>query len=106
MIPDARRVAGRRFLLLSLITLVALTAVRAADPRLVADIRNEWFDGLQRLAPREAPPLPVRVVDVDEAGGRITGEPRSFGSERLSDGAGAEYCHSSTCALGAASMAI
>ena len=64
---DARRLAGRRFLVLSLLTLLALTALRLEDPRPVTELRNAWFDGLQRLAPRDAPALPVRVVDIDEA---------------------------------------
>ena len=67
VIRDARRVAGRRFLVLSLLTLIALTAIRVADPQPVVELRNEWFDGLQRLSPREAQTLPVRVVDIDEA---------------------------------------
>ena len=48
-----------------LLLLVAL--VRLSDPSAVQQVRLAYFDYLQRLMPREAADLPVRVVDIDEA---------------------------------------
>jgi adenylate cyclase len=45
-----------------------LTLVRGTDPGPLQVLRNSGFDGLQRWWPREvADPMPVRVVDIDEA---------------------------------------
>jgi len=54
--------------LFGLLIVLALVAVRAADPYPVAVLREISFDLYQRLKPREIPTdAPVRVVDVDEA---------------------------------------
>lgn len=49
---------------LAIITLLAM--LRLSDPSAVATLRDAYFDQLQRMSPREAPALPVRVVDIDE----------------------------------------
>lgn len=43
-----------------------MSLVRAWDPGPVKSLRESYFDQLQRLAPRQAEDLPVRVVDIDE----------------------------------------
>lgn len=48
-------------------TLVALTLLRAYDPRIVSELKERTFDAFQRLKPRPYTNLPVRVVDIDEA---------------------------------------
>lgn len=66
MRSDPRRGSGLPLLVLSILSLILLVGIRLADPQPVETIRNAWFDQLQRLQPREAPPLPVRIVDIDE----------------------------------------
>lgn len=51
----------------ALLTLVALTLLRATDPRLVSELKERTFDTYQRLQPRAYAELPVRIVDIDEA---------------------------------------
>jgi adenylate cyclase len=51
----------------ALVTLVALTALRAYDPRIVDELKERTFDAYQRLQPRPYADLPVRIVDIDEA---------------------------------------
>jgi len=46
--------------------LSALVTIRAADPYPVVSLREAYFDTLQRISPRVAVPVPVRVVDIDE----------------------------------------
>jgi adenylate cyclase len=55
------------FLLVGLALIAGLSLFRAAEPYPVREVREAYFDWLQRLAPREFTPLPVRVVDLDEA---------------------------------------
>ena len=63
--PLARsKYAARRA---ALVTLIALTALRAYDPRLVNELKERTFDAYQRLSPRPYADLPVRIVDIDEA---------------------------------------
>lgn len=57
----------RRQLLLGISLLLGLVMLRVWDPIPVQVLRNAYFDGLQRIAPREYTAAPVRVVDVDEA---------------------------------------
>ena len=45
----------------------ALTLVRASDPQPLRMAREATFDEYQRLAPRHFEPMPVHVVDIDEA---------------------------------------
>ncbi|WP_442880154.1 CHASE2 domain-containing protein [Aurantimonas sp. A2-1-M11] len=47
--------------------LISLALVRVLDPFPVQVARNVYFDQLQRLSPRDYVPLPIRVVDIDEA---------------------------------------
>lgn len=59
--------SGRGILLLAgLVLAVVCCAIRLSDPDPVRDLRLTYFDYLQRLAPRPASDLPVRVVDIDE----------------------------------------
>ncbi|ABD07849.1 adenylate/guanylate cyclase [Rhodopseudomonas palustris HaA2] len=51
----------------ALLTLIALTALRTYDPRLVHETKERAFDAYQRLSPRPHADLPVRIVDIDEA---------------------------------------
>jgi adenylate cyclase len=53
-------------LLLPGLLLLALAAVQAADPRLLAEARWAVFDSYQRLKPRPFLPAPVRIVDIDD----------------------------------------
>ncbi|HSF64740.1 MAG TPA: CHASE2 domain-containing protein, partial [Paracoccaceae bacterium] len=54
------------FLVLGLALLLALSALRLADPWPVQALREAGFDGMQRLAPRGVTPdLPVQVVQID-----------------------------------------
>jgi adenylate cyclase len=53
-------------LLLPGLLLLALAAVQAADPRLLAEARAAIFDSYQRVKPRPFLPAPVRVVDIDD----------------------------------------
>ncbi|MCC7274034.1 MAG: adenylate/guanylate cyclase domain-containing protein [Alphaproteobacteria bacterium] len=41
--------------------------MRLADPAPLEAIRLAWFDQVQRWSPRPAEPVPVRIVDIDEA---------------------------------------
>jgi len=53
--------------LLALALLVGLIAVRVTDPVFVSNIRNQSFDLYQRLNTRQYAPMPVAIVDIDEA---------------------------------------
>ncbi|MGA8963727.1 MAG: hypothetical protein WB525_04480, partial [Pseudolabrys sp.] len=60
---------ARRFGLargLALILLVALAALRIADPLPIQELRVRVFDLFQILHPREATQRPVVIVDIDE----------------------------------------
>ncbi|MGO3932471.1 adenylate/guanylate cyclase domain-containing protein [Rhodopseudomonas pseudopalustris] len=79
--PDWRRRAAwvgvrlRRFvrsrtgqaLAAALITVLALTLLRAFNPWVVTEFRDRTFDAYQRLLPRPYTAQPVRIVDIDEA---------------------------------------
>ncbi|MBU1333749.1 MAG: adenylate/guanylate cyclase domain-containing protein [Alphaproteobacteria bacterium] len=55
-------------LLFGAAVVVALVALRAADPYAVRVARETTFDVFQQLKPRPAPAeLPVRIIDIDEA---------------------------------------
>ena len=60
---------GRRLLptLFGLSIVLALVLLRGADPYPVQALRDIAFDDFQRLSPRAAPDLPVRIVDIDDA---------------------------------------
>ncbi|HVG81624.1 MAG TPA: adenylate/guanylate cyclase domain-containing protein [Methylomirabilota bacterium] len=53
-------------LLLPGLLILALAAVQAADPRLLAEARGAIFDSYQRLKPRPFLDTPVRIVDIDD----------------------------------------
>ncbi|HET9688641.1 MAG TPA: CHASE2 domain-containing protein, partial [Pseudolabrys sp.] len=60
---------GRRFGLarcLALILLVALAALRIADPLPIQELRVRVFDLFQVLAPRQVNERPVVIIDIDE----------------------------------------
>jgi adenylate cyclase len=60
---------GRRFGLargLALMLLVALAALRIADPLPIQELRVRVFDLFQVLAPRQASERPVVIIDIDE----------------------------------------
>lgn len=65
----ARPVFRKRtvFLTVALVLLMMLVSLRAFDPWAVRSLRNAYFDYLQQLAPREYTPLPVYIVDLDDA---------------------------------------
>ena len=52
--------------LAGLVLLLALLALRVADPLFVSAIRNQSFDIFQRLYPRPYVKQPVVIVDIDE----------------------------------------
>jgi adenylate cyclase len=56
----------RIVLAVGIFLLAALIFVRGLDPLPVRELRENYFDYLQTLGPRDYVPLPVRVVDVDE----------------------------------------
>lgn len=49
-----------------LVLMIAMLALRIADPIFVEVIRNQAFDYYQRLKPRHYKPAPVIIVDIDE----------------------------------------
>ena len=62
------------FLVFSLLVVSGLTFIRWVDPAALRELRNTAFDQYQRLVPREYVPVPVRIVDVDEASLRELGQ--------------------------------
>lgn len=50
----------------ALVLLALLVMLRASDPSPVRDLRNVYFDYLQRFSPRDYSPVPVVIVDLDE----------------------------------------
>jgi adenylate cyclase len=56
-----------RGLLIGIVVALAAVVFRGQDPGIVAAIRANGFDTLQRLYPRARADLPVRVVEIDEA---------------------------------------
>lgn len=62
------------FMAFSLLVVCGLTFIRWADPAALRELRNSAFDQYQRLVPREYVPVPVRIVDVDEASLRELGQ--------------------------------
>ena len=62
------------FLLFSLAVTAGLTLLRWYDPNPVRELRFAAFDQFQRLMPRAYTPVPVRIVDIDEASLRELGQ--------------------------------
>lgn len=52
---------------LSALVLLLALALRIADPPVVQELQLRFFDLLQELKPRHYTPVPVRVVDIDDA---------------------------------------
>jgi adenylate cyclase len=74
------------FVAFSLLVVSGLTFVRWADPAPLRELRESAFDQYQRLVPREYVPVPVRIIDVDEASLRELGQwpwPRDLLAELL-----------------------
>lgn len=61
-------------LLVSAAILIAALGIRAEEPDLVETVRNAVFDVYQRWRPREIKPVPIQVVDIDEASIEILGQ--------------------------------
>ena len=59
---------------MALILLVALAALRIADPLPIQELRVRVFDLFQVLHPREATERPVVIVDIDEKSLRAIGQ--------------------------------
>lgn len=59
---------------IGLVVVAALTWLRANDPEPLKIAREATFDQYQRWAPRPFEPMPVRVVDIDEASLRRFGQ--------------------------------
>lgn len=77
--------------IIGLAIVAALTILRARDPQPLRMARDVTFDEYQRILPRTFEPMPVRVIDIDEASLRKFGQwpwPRDRIAtlvERLSD---------------------
>jgi adenylate cyclase len=74
------------FVAFSLLVVSGLTFIRWADPAPLRELRESAFDQYQRLVPREYVPVPVRIIDVDEASLRELGQwpwPRDLLAELL-----------------------
>ena len=64
-----RRWFARKFgyaRLVCLAILIALAALRVADPAPVAELRDRVFDTFQRFDPRVKTARPVTIIDIDE----------------------------------------
>ena len=64
-----KRIFRRKTFQIALIAanvLLAAWIVRSYDFEFLNSARNVLFDQYQRLKPRSAPPLPVRIIDIDE----------------------------------------
>ena len=59
---------------LALILLIALAALRVADPIPIQELRIRVFDLFQMLHPREATQRPVVIVDIDEKSLKAVGQ--------------------------------
>jgi adenylate cyclase len=52
---------------IGLLIVAALTILRISDPALLRQVRDVTFDEYQRILPRAFEPMPVHVIDIDEA---------------------------------------
>ena len=79
------------YLLISITLILVGIVVRVIDPQPLPQLRDAYFDTLQRLSPREVQDLPLRIVAIDEASLATEGQwpwPRSTLAElveRLAD---------------------
>jgi len=74
------------FFVFSFAVVAALTLLRWFDPNPVRELRYAAFDQFQRFMPRDYVPVPVRIVDIDEASLRELGQwpwPRNKVAEML-----------------------
>lgn len=60
--------------LIGLAVVFLLAWLRVADPFPVKTLREIAFDTYQRIAPREASDVPVRIVDIDDASLSVVGQ--------------------------------
>jgi len=51
----------------AILVLVLGLGLRIANPSIIGDLQASFFDFLQELKPRQYVPVPVRVVDIDDA---------------------------------------
>ncbi|MEL6967440.1 MAG: adenylate/guanylate cyclase domain-containing protein [Pseudomonadota bacterium] len=58
----------------ALLVLMAMVALRVADPAIVQIARAQAFDLYQRIKPRDYKPVPVAILDIDEASIRKYGQ--------------------------------
>ena len=61
-VPAPRR---RRIRWIGAALVAALTATMLAHPRWMAPLSEAWFDGCQRLFPREVAAMPATVIEID-----------------------------------------
>jgi len=54
------------YLFISLALILIGIAIRVVDPQPLPQLRDAYFDSLQRLSPRDPADLPLRVVAIDE----------------------------------------
>ncbi|MBT4769331.1 MAG: CHASE2 domain-containing protein, partial [Rhodospirillaceae bacterium] len=54
-------------ILLPLAILALAVTLRLSEPTAIINIRADVFDTFQRLQPREYTPVPVRIIDLDDA---------------------------------------
>ena len=67
--------------------LLALAVLRIADPAIVKTARGQAFDAYQRIKPRDYTPVPVAILDIDEASIQTLGQwpwPRTRMAELVS----------------------
>ena len=62
--PDIRR--SGRIRIVGIAILVMLAALIGREAAITANLRSEWFDACQRLAPRIPRSMPVTVVEIDQ----------------------------------------
>lgn len=70
------------------VLLVALVALRVADPGPIETLRLKTFDLFQRLSPLDRPEKPVVIVDIDEASLKMLGQwpwPRHYIAKLVAD---------------------
>jgi len=52
---------------LSTFVLILGLALRIANPSIIGELQARYFDFLQELKPRQYVPVPVHVIDIDDA---------------------------------------
>lgn len=62
------------FIAVGILLLVLMVGIRIIDPYPVRAVRLVFFDYAQRFDPRDAAPLPVRVIDIDDGSLAVLGQ--------------------------------